>query len=164
MEYPARILAVGSFSEQDIEMMKVSAEPLPPDAEERIRSIWGEELKQNPHLYSGPMLAAQGIDVMDGARVRVRCMDSEYKYFMGTTHEEVFPLLRHPDFIHRAIGFLAVTITSDGYAMLGVRSPRIDWPTLRHIAPAGRLTPQQGHPFPGIRAEFREELGLEMSV
>lgn len=161
MDYPAQILTVGSFSEKEIEMVKVVADPLPPDAEDRIRDIWGEELKLNANLYSGPMLAAQGIDVIGGTRLRVRCIESEYKYFMGTTHESVGSLLPHSDFVHRAIGFLAVTITADGYVMLGVRSPRIDWPTLRHVVPAGRLTPRQEHPYGGIRDEFKSELGLE---
>lgn len=161
MEYPARVLTVGSFAEKDIEMVRGKAEPLPRHVEERISDIWGDELKLNPNLFSGPILVAQGIDVIDRTRLRVQCVESEYKYFMGTTHESVAPLLLPDTLVHRAIGFLAVTITGDGYCILGVRSPKIDWPTLRHVVPAGRLTPWQEHPYKGVRDEFRTELGLE---
>lgn len=162
MEYPAQILGVGSFPKSNIEMIKGNADPFPMDVEERISSIWDEELKANPSLWSGPMLVARGIDVIGGSRLRVHCVESEYKYFMGTTHESVAPLLLGAGLdLHRAIGFLAVTITSDGYCMLGIRSPKIDWPTLRHVVPAGRLTPRQEHPYKGIRDEFQSELGLD---
>lgn len=160
MEYPVQILAVGSFPEGNIEMVRESTNALPMDVEERISAVWGEELKTNPNLWSGPMLVARGIDVIEGAHLRVHCIESEYKYFMGTTHESVAPLIPDNE-VHRAIGFLAVTITSDGYVMLGVRSPKIDWPTLRHVVPAGRLTPRQEHPYKGVRDEFKSELGLD---
>lgn len=160
MEYPVQMLAVGSFPEENIEMVRESASPLPMYVEEQISTLWGEELKANPNLYSGPMLVAREIDVMEGSRLRVHCIESEYKYFMGTTHESVAPLSVMHGFVHRAIGFLAVTITSDGYCMLGVRG-LIDWPTLRHVVPAGRLTPRQEHPYKGVRDEFKSELGLD---
>lgn len=164
MEYPAQILTVGSFPEENIEMAMEDVQPLPPEIEARIEEIWAEEQRYNPNLFSRPntLLAASEIDVIDGTHLRIRCMLSDYKYFMGTTHESVAPLLLDAGFcLHRAIGFLAVTITSDGYVMLGVRSPKIDWPTLRHVVPAGRLTPQQEHPYKGVRDEFKSELGLD---
>jgi hypothetical protein len=55
---------------------------------------------------------------------------------------------------------LAVTTTSDGYVLIGVRSPSIDWPLLRHVVPAGRLRPIELDPYTGITVEFHEELGL----
>ncbi|MEK7542000.1 MAG: hypothetical protein AAB533_04080 [Patescibacteria group bacterium] len=160
MEYPARIIASGSFEEEDIILVKEAAEPLPVDVEARVGELWGQELKQNPNLYSGPMLVAQRIEVAPDS-IRLHCIESEYKNFMGTTHEDVAPMFPD-DQLHRAIGFLAVTITDDGYCLLGVRSPKIDWPTLRHMVPAGRLTPRQAHPYGGIRDEFQSELGLEV--
>ncbi|MEK7098905.1 MAG: hypothetical protein AAB916_00100 [Patescibacteria group bacterium] len=158
MEYPARVLITGSFPEEAIEMVHEDAPALSPEVTAKVNELWGAELKQNPHLFSGPMLVARALSRPPG-RIRLHCMVSEYKNFMGTTHEDVAPML--PDGqLHRAIGFLAATITSDGYVMLGVRSPKIDWPTLRHVVPAGRLTPAQEHPYKGIRDEFQSELGI----
>ena len=158
MEYPVRVVATGSFLEENIEVVRETAEPLPSAIAAAVNGLWDAELAQNPHLFSGPMLVAQEMSII-GSRLRLTCVESEYKNFMGTTHESVAHLL--PDNrLHRAIGFLAVTITGDGYCMLGVRSPKIDWPTLRHVVPAGRLTPRQEHPYKGVRDEFQSELGM----
>ncbi|OHA04026.1 MAG: hypothetical protein A3J10_02205 [Candidatus Sungbacteria bacterium RIFCSPLOWO2_02_FULL_54_10] len=158
MEYPVRVVATGLFLEKDIEVVRETAEPLSSAIGALVNELWDVELVQNPNLFSGPMLVAQGLSI-SGSSLRLTCVESEYKNFMGTTHESVAALLPG-DRQHRAVGFMAVTVTCDGFCILGVRSPRIDWPTLRHVAPAGRLTPRQKHPYQGIRDEFQSELGM----
>src|SRR3989344_1183996 len=158
MEYPVRVVTTGCFQEGDIYMQKEELQPLPSDVAENIEAVWGQELERNPNLKPGPLLVARSVDV----RVRslhLRCGVSNYKNFMGTTHETVAPGIAE-EHRHRAIGFLAVTITSDNCFLLGVRSPKIDWGNLRHVVPAGRLRPDEQDPFTGIRTEFKEELGL----
>jgi 8-oxo-dGTP pyrophosphatase MutT (NUDIX family) len=161
VDYPVRVVATGLFQEGDIEVVKEELPPLPVDVAEKVEHVWQHELERNPKLTPGPLLAARSVEVVDnGKRLLLRCGESTYKNFMGTTHETVAPTIAE-EYRHRAIGFLAVIITADNYLLLGVRSPKIDWGTLRHVVPAGRLRPDEKDPYTGIRAEFKEELGLE---
>ena len=163
MDYAVRVVTTGLFREGDVEVHKKELPPLPTDVAEKVEAIWAKELERNPNLRSGPLLAAQSVDVVgDGKRLRLLCGVSNYKNFMGTTHEAVAPTIAE-EHLHRATGFLAVTVTADNCFLLGVRSPKIDWGNLRHVVPAGRLRPDEKGPFTGIRAEFKEELGLEPS-
>lgn len=117
--------------------------------------------RKNSLLKPGPLLAARSVETVDGGRrLRLLCGVSNYKNFMGTTHETVAPAIAEQH-RHRATGFLAVTVTADNCFLLGVRSPKIDWGNLHHVVPAGRLRPDEKDPFTGIRAEFAEELGLQ---
>lgn len=161
IEYPARIVAKGLFFSADIVVETIELDQLPPAVERLVEERWNEELKRNPRLTSGPLLAAVEVAVIDnGARLKLTCGVSNYKKFMGTTHETVAP---HIDerYWHRAIGVMSVTYTADDYIMLGIRSPTIDWGLLRHVVPAGRLKPSECDPFSGIIAEYEEELGVK---
>ncbi len=161
VDYPVRIVATGLFGEGDIEVHKGQLPDLPTDVAEKVEAQWAKELERNPALKPGPLLAARSVEAVDGGkRLRLLCGMSNYKNFMGTTHEAVAPTIAE-EYHHRATGFLAVTITADNCFLLGVRSPKIDWGNLRHVVPAGRLRPDEKDPFTGIRAEFTEELGLQ---
>ena len=155
IRYPTKVIARGSFSMSDIVIERVNLPPLPVDLEARVDRVWAEELARNPKATPGELLVAAGLEQADG-KLLLRCGLSDYRRFMGTTSPEGVP----EEYRHRAIGMLAVTTTADGYVMLGVRSPAIDWPLLRHVVPAGRLQPSELDPYTGVRAEFREELGL----
>ena len=160
MEYPVRIVAIGKFQEGDIEVLQEELPPLPADVAEKVEAIWAKELERNPHLTPGPLLVGRSVETFDdGKKLRLSCGVSDYKKFMGTTHETVAPNFPE-DYWHRAIGFLSVTITHDGYVLFGVRSPQIDWGLLRHVVPAGRLRPDETDPFTGVRKEYTQELGL----
>lgn len=160
MDYAVRVVTTGLFREGDVEVCKEELPALPANVTEKVEVIWAKELERNPNLKPGPLLAARSVDAVEGGkRLRLLCGVSNYKNFMGTTHETVAPTIME-EHRHRATGFLAVTVTSDGYFLLGVRSPKIDWGNLRHVVPAGRLRPDEKDPFTGIRAEFKEELGL----
>lgn len=160
MDYAVRVVTTGLFGEGDIEVCKEELPAMPTDVTEKVEEIWAKELERNPSLKPGPLLAARSVEAVDrGKRLRLLCGVSNYKNFMGTTHEAVAPTIAE-EHRHRATGFLAVTVTSDNCFLLGVRSPKIDWGTLRHVVPAGRLRPDEKDPFTGIRAEFKEELGL----
>lgn len=159
LQYPARILVRGYFRPEDIVLENIPLPEFPSQIQQEIDDNWARELKINPNLRNGPLLAGLKFDVESyhglPTRIRLTCSASNYKNFMGTTREEFV----HEDLRHRAIGIMAITKTRDGYLMLGVRSPRIDWGTLRHVIPAGRLRPNED-PYSGITAEYKEELGL----
>lgn len=164
IEYPARLVARGAFEQSDIVVETIDLDPLPPWVEKLVEKRWEEELKRNPHLTSGPLLVAVGVSIISGdddsEQLKLTCGVSNYKNFMGTTHESVAPLIDER-YWHRAIGVMAVTYTADNYIMLGIRSPTIDWGLLRHVVPAGRLKPSECDPFSGIIAEYEEELGIK---
>lgn len=155
IQYPTKVIARGSFSMADIVIERVNLPPLPVDLQACVESVWAEELARNPKATPGKLLVAAGLEEANG-KLLLRCGPSDYRNFMGTTSPEGVP----EEYRHRAIGMLAVTTTTDGYVMLGVRSPAIDWPLLRHVVPAGRLQPIELDPYTGVRAEFHEELGL----
>jgi 8-oxo-dGTP pyrophosphatase MutT (NUDIX family) len=93
--------------------------------------------------------------VQDEHRIIIECGETSYKDFMGSTWPDV------PEKHRRlALGVLAVTLSSDNFLILGVRSPRIDWGTLRHVVPAGRMRPDEGSPHQAILKEYQEEAGL----
>ena len=163
MEYPARIVAMGFFEARDIIIKMIDLDPLPLGVEKLVEERWQEELKRNPHLTPGPLLAAVDVSIMpgdDGVQIKLICGISNYKNFMGTTHESVAPYIEER-YWHRAIGVMSVTYTADDYIMLGIRSPKIDWGLLRHVVPAGRLKPSACDPFSGIIAEYEEDLGIK---
>lgn len=161
MDYPVRLIANGEWLEGSIKVIHEELPPLPPDLVEKVEAIWMEELERNPNLTNGQLLTARRIETRNnGARLQLTCGISDYKRFMGTTHESVAPHISE-EYIHRATGFLAITITDDNYLLLGIRSPKIDYGLLRHAVPAGRLRPEEKNPFSGIRKEFKEELGVE---
>lgn len=161
MDYGVRVLLEGRWTAEQVEVVKEELEPLSPNVVERVEALWAEEVTRNPHLRPGPLLVAKSVDTVDdGARLRFACGESNYKNFMGTTHETVAQELAEGQ-IHRATGIMAVLTTADQRAVIGVRSPKVDWPTTRHVAPAGRLRPADVHPFSGIRDEARTELGLD---
>lgn len=155
LQYPTKVVARGSFAPADIVVEHVTLPSLPPDIEARVESSWAEELARNPQATPGKLLVAAALEGVRG-KLLLRCGTSDYRNFMGTTSSETVP----EQYRHRAIGMLAVTTTADGYVLLGVRSPAIDFPLLRHVVPAGRLRPIEQDPYTGIAAEFSEELGL----
>lgn len=157
MEFPARVVCEGSFPEDRVRVSVVE-DPLPPDIADQVDEFWARELVHNPHLRPWPLLCARFVEVVNGA-IQLECVHSNYKEFMGTTRNVDIP----ERYRRRAVGFLAVTTTGDYRILLGVRNRRIDWGTLWHVVPAGRLKPSEGNPHGGIRAEFREELGLDES-
>lgn len=160
MKYPVRLIAEGTFREGEIEICREDLPALPSAVATRVQAIWTRELVLNPNLRNGPLLTARSVEVVDGGgRIRLHCGLSNYANFMGTTSEAVTSEFGDQH-CHRAVGFLAVTHTADNRFILGVRSPKIDWGTLRHVVPAGRLRPDQLDPFTGVRKEFEEELGL----
>lgn len=164
IEYPARIVAKGFFERSDIVVEMIDLDPLPPEVEKLVEERWEEELKRNPHLTPGPLLVGD-VSIIPGVndddkQLKLTCGTSNYKNFMGTTHQSVAPLIDER-YWHRAIGVMSVTYTVDDYIMLGVRSPKIDWGLLRHVVPAGRLKPSERDPFSGIIAEYDEELGIK---
>lgn len=156
LEYPTKVVARGSFVQADIVVEHVTLPNLPRDIAAIVESSWAEELARNPRATSGELLVAAALEEADG-KLLLRCGRSDYRNFMGTTSSETV----QEEYRHRAIGMLAVTTTVDRYVLLGVRSPTIDWPLLRHVVPAGRLRPIEQDPYTGVRAEFTEELGLE---
>lgn len=164
MDYPVSVIIDarhGGWLKDDIEVVHEKVRPLPNEVEKKVEAIWAKELERNPNLTNGNLLTARRIETLDGGkRLRLTCGISDYKRFMGTTHETVAPHLPE-EHIHRATGFLSVTITSDDYILIGVRSPKIDYGLLRHAVPAGRLRPDENNPFNGLQKEFREELGVE---
>ncbi len=161
MEYPVRIVAQGLFQEGDIVVRREELPPLSPELMKRVEENWEKEKERKPKLTNGPLLAARSVNLIDeGKRLELVAAESNYMNFMGTTHKTIGPDIPE-DQRHRATGFLAVTVTADDKFLLGVRSPQIDWGVLRHVVPAGRLRPDEKDPFTGIRAEFKEELGLQ---
>lgn len=164
IEYPARIVARGTFEKSDIVVETIDLDPLPLEVEKLVEKRWDEELKRNPHLTPDPLLVAVDVSIIpddgDGEQLKLICGVSNYKNFMGTTHESVAPFIDQR-YWHRAIGVMSVTYTADDYIMLGIRSPKIDWGLLRHVVPAGRLKPSEHDPFSGIIAEYDEELGIK---
>ena len=160
IEYPVRIVVNGMFFPNEIVVEVSDFDALPDEVSFLVERRWKKELERNPRLTAGPLLAAKGVSVIDdGTRLKLSCGVSNYKNFMGTTHESIAPFIDQ-GYWHRAIGMLAVTITSDGYFLMGVRSPTIDWGLLRHVVPAGRLKPSEHDPYNGIYAEYEEELGM----
>jgi len=155
IQYPAKVLFQGSFGPSDIVVTPISLPALPHNVVSHVERIWLKETSRNPRLTAWPLLVAASLDNVD-SKLLLRSGLSNYKNFMGTTADETV----ENQYRHLAIGVLAVLTTADGYVMLGVRSPTIDWGLLRHVVPGGRLSPDQGHPYKGIVAEFREELGL----
>lgn len=155
IEYPAKVISRSSFAPSDIVVEHVDLPPLPADLLRRVERIWAEQVARNPKATPGKLLVAAALEEVHG-KVLLRCGTSDYRNFMGTTTSETVP----EQYRHRAIGMLAVTTTTDGYVLLGVRSPDIDWPLLRHVVPAGRLRPIERDPYTGVTTEFREELGL----
>lgn len=155
ISYPARVIFRGRFGREDIVVEQIELPPLPPEVDSCVENVWAAERKRNPNLEPRPLLVAAALEEHHG-RLTLRCGRSDYKRFMGTTADEGVP----EEYRHRAIGVLAITTTVDGYVLLGVRSPAIDWGLLRHVVPAGRLQPDERDPYTGITAEFVEELGL----
>ena len=162
MDYPVRVVARGQFGEHNIAMQKQLLGPLPEKVTQQVEQVWQAELKHNPNLTPGPLLTTRSVERIDRKHLLFTCGESNYKNFMGTTHQTVACNITEL-FIHRATGMQAVTVTKDGCLLLGVRSPKIDWPLLRHVVPAGRLRPDEQNLFTGIRSEFAEELGLQAS-
>ena len=153
-EYPASIIATGEFDQLAIKLEIVDAPTLPENIIASIEERWTSETALNPELVSGPLLSP--VDVTCSSRqVRVTACVTDYKTFMGTTADPSIP----EPLRRRAIGVAAVTISADGFVLVGVRSTRVDWGTLRHVLPAGRLKPSDQSVFRGITIEFEEELG-----
>jgi hypothetical protein len=155
IDYPVSIVFTGDVSEKDIHLEIVDLPTLPDNLVEQIDLHWESELKLNPDLFSGPLLSPVSV-VQEAGQVRLKCGVTDYKTFMGSTSDPTIP----EAFRRRAIGVLAVTVSADGFVLVGVRSPRVDWGTLRHVVPAGRLKPSDGSVFRGIEIEFDEELDV----
>jgi ADP-ribose pyrophosphatase YjhB (NUDIX family) len=155
--YPVDIIAAGVvWREPHIEVVEEPWSELPPDLQVKVDENWRTALTLNPHLRNGDLLCGKRVELIDGGRrIRLVCGLSNYKNFMGTTYPDVPEEHRH-----RAIGIMCVVSTSDYVTILGVRSPKIDWGTLLHVAPAGRMKPGE-HPFSAIIKEFKQELGVE---
>lgn len=161
IEYPARIITRNVFTRDHISVEVVELALLPPDIEGMVEERWSAELARNPHLTNGKILSEQGILISpDGEDLKLFAGISDYKHFMGTTHESVAPYIDQC-YWHRAIGIMSVTLTTDEFLILGVRSSTIDWGLLRHVVPAGRLKPAEMDPFSGIIGKYKEELGIE---
>lgn len=160
MDYGARVLSEGRWTEEQVEVVKEELEPLPPEVVQKVEGVWAMEVARKPQLKRGPILVAKSVEVLDGGkRLRYVCGESDYGNFMGTTNENVAPTIPE-QYHHRATGIMAVLTTSDNRCVIGVRSPKVDYGTTRHVVPAGRLRPADINPFRGIRAEAKEELGL----
>lgn len=151
---PASVLTTGDYPPGAVTIRLVELPPLPADLEDFVDRKWQREIELNPRLYAGPILSPAAIRISDDA-IEIDCGVSDYRQFMGTTWPEMPERHRR-----RALGQLAVTITSDDHVIVGVRSRKIDWGGLRHAIPAGRVQPGEGTPEEAILLEFREEIGI----
>ena len=151
---PASIVATGDFRPDSVRIRPVDLPPLPADIEEFVETKWQRELELNPRLYAGAILSPAAVDVSDDG-IEIVCGLSDYRQFMGTTWPEV-----PREFRRRALGQLAVTITSDDRLVVGIRSRDIDWGGLRSTIPGGRVQPDEGTPEEAILLELREEAGI----
>ena len=151
---PACIVATGDYAPGAIRIRRVDLPVLPSEIDEFVETKWQREIELNPRLYAGAILSPAAIRISaDG--IEIDCGVSDYRQFMGTTWPDVPENLRR-----RALGQLAVTITSDDRLVVGVRSAVIDWGGLRAAIPGGRVQPDEGTPEEAIRLEFREETGI----
>lgn len=109
MDYPVRVVACGRFREEDIEVVLLPMEPLPPGIADMAEIVWEVESERNPALRRGPLLAARSVELVDGEqRLRFVAFESDYGLFMGTTHRAVAS--RVPEHHqHRATGILSRT-------------------------------------------------------
>jgi len=156
VEFPVKIIARGFFPESNIHFHRQDFPPLSPETQRLVTATWEQELARNPHLRAGPILAAQRIE-QRGDELIIHGGESRYDLFMGTTAHEQVP----DESCHRAIGVMCVTLTKDGHYVFGRRSLTIDWGGLTHVVPAGRMGINTTNPYAAIRAEAKEELGLE---
>lgn len=155
MHYPAKIVATGQFTKAQIHIHQEDFPPLPDSIAALAAAQWARQLEHNPNLKAGPMLAAQHLEQREDG-LHLHCGPSRYDLFMGTTCSPEVP----DKYRHRAIGALCVLLTSDQYLVFGIRSPKIDWGTLRHVVPACRMNLTDEHPYTAIVREANEELGL----
>ena len=151
---PASIVATGDYPPEAVRIRPVELPSLPAALEETVETKWQRELELNPRLYPGPILSPAAVRISE-QEIELDCGLSDYRQFMGTTWPEVPENLRR-----RALGQLAVTITSDKQLVVGIRSGEIDWGGLRHAMPAGRVQPGEGAPAEAILIEFGEEAGI----
>lgn len=151
---PVSIVATGDYPPEAVRIRPVELPPLPAATEAFVEAKWRRELELNPRLYPGAILSPTAIRVAANG-IEIDCGLSDYRQFMGTTWPEVPQALRR-----RALGQLAVTISSDERLIVGVRSRKIDWGGLRATVPGGRVQPDEGSPEEAILLEFREEAGI----
>ena len=148
---PVSVIATGDYEPGAIAIRRVALPELPAKIEEFIEAKWQREVELNPRLYSGPILSPAAIRI-SAEKIEIDCGVSNYRQFMGTTWPEIPERFRR-----KALGQMAVTVTSDNRLVIGVRSRSIDWGGLRHALPAGRVQPDEGTPEEAILLEFREE-------
>ncbi|MDJ0910969.1 MAG: NUDIX hydrolase [Woeseiaceae bacterium] len=151
---PASVVATGDYAPGAIAIRRVDLPPLTSEVEDFVEAKWRREVKLNPRLYAGAILSPAAIHISTD-RIEIDCGVSDYRQFMGTTWPEVPEPLRR-----RALGQLAVIVTSDERLVVGVRSKDIDWGGLRAVIPGGRVQPDEGTPEEAILIEFREEAGI----
>lgn len=156
MQFPARVIARGNFREDQISIHHETFPELPADINDLVVTEWHKQCQLNPKLKAGDILAAKDVQLVDDQLV-LRCGPSRYDLFMGTTSSAEVPEQHR----HRAIGVMCVTVTKDNFVVFGVRSPQVDWGTLRHVVPACRMGLADIHPYAAIWREAKEELGLE---
>ncbi len=154
---PASIIATGDYPPEAVRIRPVELPPLPAGFEDFVEAKWRREVELNPRLYPGAILSPAAIRV-SAHEIALDCGLSDYRQFMGTTWPEVPEQVRR-----RALGQHAVTITSDGRLIVGVRSRTIDWGGLRAAMPAGRVQPDEGAPVEAILLEFGEEAGIGLA-
>lgn len=152
--YPVSVVAAGGEWTQ-IDVSKVRLPDLPGGVAALVEEMWEREMRRNSAAHRGPIMAAAGVSVYDD-RLVLSCGDSDYAKHLGTTSSAHLS----DEFRHRAVGFLSITTTSDGFIVVGQRDAGLDWGGLLRVVPAGRFTPEHGTPIDGIMRKYYEELGL----
>jgi hypothetical protein len=137
--------------------LQVTPEKAPFSAEDEaaIGRYWDERRAANPRLFDGPVWAVRGWSLRDAGHLELRAYISSYKYvlythFGSTGNFESF----------KALGASAITRTSDGFVVLGLRSGAVaTTPHTWHFAPAGNV--DRADLASLMASELSEELGIE---
>ena len=155
--YPVRVLHTGTWLPDDILIFERPFVPFPAQVKQKVECRWmlAEVMaqRQGVVMTRGTVRAGSSLYVKND-KLCLKYGTSDYGNAIGSTHPDV------PEYHqHRFVGFMCVTCTSDGFLVYGVRGA-IDWPYQCHVAPAGRWSTKQESPVAGIKAEFKEELGV----
>lgn len=142
------------------EVVNSTAREYPEHIQDNAEKYWVSKKAENPHLFDGPVWCMHSWRVEESDLV-LKIELTSYKYILYTLFSPSccdIPRSVKPN----ALGSSAITVTSDGKVVLGLRKTNVGTtPSVWHLVPAGNVdsVDMVGH----IQTELHEELDLTLA-
>eukprot|EP00933_Yihiella_yeosuensis_P021457 TRINITY_DN16969_c0_g1_i1.p1 TRINITY_DN16969_c0_g1~~TRINITY_DN16969_c0_g1_i1.p1 ORF type:complete len:307 (-),score=64.55 TRINITY_DN16969_c0_g1_i1:82-954(-) len=161
------VVKPGPFRLDDMVVEVVDGERSYPEAvSRRADEHWQEVLKDKPKLFDGKLWSLLSHEVRNTEgreQLFLRFQLSSYKFMLWTMISPEGRAETPEADRSNSGGLMALTETSDGYVIIGLRSKTLGaFPSHWHCVPAGNM--DRPDPLMVLRDELVEELGVEWAA